>query len=289
MKDAPQRSKAWHAQRVGKVTASSVGAILGNSPDRSRDDVMRAMVREALGAQSEFIGNIATEYGTNNEAGALLEYRIETMHEVDEVGFIPLEDWAGASPDGLVGDDGGVEIKCPFSLRKEGDHKPLAGQPHYYDQVQFTLFVTGREWWNFYQWSPNGTKLELVEPDIDWQADAIPRLRQFHAEYLHEVANNADEHLAPRRAVIDTPEAHRMIAELDELNEQLERAAERKRDLMDNITSMANGKDALFAGRKLTQVERAGSVAYARVVKEHAADVDLEPYRGKASRYWKLT
>jgi len=287
-----QRSPEWFAARRSRITASMVGAILGVAPYMTRADAKRAMVREALGEEREFTGNIATEYGTNNEAGALIDYRLETTHEVEELAFIAKEDWAGASPDGLVGKKGGVEIKCPYGLRKAESPVPfktLADQPHYYAQVQFTLWITGREWWHFFQWCPAGTKLELVKPDTDWQDENLPKLRQFHAEYLYELKNNPDEYRAPKRAVIDTPEAHKMVAELDELNEAIALATERKKDLLDSMVSMAGGKNADFAGRKLTQVSREGSVSFARVVKEHCADVDLEPYRGKASRYWKVS
>lgn len=272
------------------MTASMVGAILGLNPYMTREDAMRAMVRESLGAEREFTGNVATEYGTNNEAGALLEYRIETLHDVEEVGFIPFEDWAGVSPDGLVGEKGGVEIKCPYSLRNEDapEFKPIEDQPHYYAQVQFTLWATGREWWSFYQWAPNGTHHRVIKPDSDWVADNIPRLRQFHAEFLAEL-ENPDDHLAPKRVTIDTPAAHKAMAEWDDIAEQMERLTERKKDLLAEITDMAGGKNALVAGRKVSLVERQGSVAYARVVKDHAADVDLEPYRGKASSYWKVS
>ena len=286
-----QRSPEWFEARKGRVTASLVGAILGLSPYMNRQDAMRVMVREALGAEREFVGNIATKYGTNNEAGALIDYRIETTHEVQEIGFVPLGDWAGVSPDGLVGKDGGVEIKCPFGLRnadKPVPFKSLADQPHYEAQVQFTLYVTGRRWWHFFQWALNGTKLEVVYPDLDWQAQHIPALRQFHAEFLHEVEHNAAEHLAPRRVEIDTPEAHKMAAEWDELREQIANAQERQRDLLDSIVTMAGGKDALFAGRKLTCVERSGAVQWAKVAAKYCPDVDTAPFTGKASRFWRL-
>ena len=286
-----QRSPEWFEARKGRVTASLVGAILGLSPYMNRQDAMRVMVREYLGAEREFVGNIATEYGTNNEAGALIDYRIETTHEVQEIGFVPLGDWAGVSPDGLVGKDGGVEIKCPFGLRnadKPVPFKSLADQPHYEAQVQFTLYVTGRRWWHFFQWALNGTKLEVVYPDLDWQAQHIPALRQFHAEFLHEVEHNAAEHLAPRRVEIDTPEAHKMAAEWDELREQIANAQERQRDLLDAMVSMAGSKDALFAGRKLTCVERSGAVQWAKVAAKYCPDADTAPFTGKASRFWRL-
>lgn len=285
-----QRSPEWFEARKNRITASMVGAILGVAPYMTRDDAMRTMVRESLGAEREFKGNIATKYGTNNEAGALIDYRLETGREVEEVGFIPFEDWAGCSPDGLF-PLGGVEIKCPYGLRKEPKPVPfktLEEQPHYYAQVQFSLFVTGRDFWDFFQWAPNDTSHETVFVDPDWQNENLPKLRQFYAEFLHERDNNPDEYLAPKRVTIDTPEAHKMVAELDELNEQLELAAERKKDLLAAMVVVAGGKDADFAGRKLTNVERKGSVSYAKVVKKHCPDIDLEPFRGKPTSYWQV-
>jgi len=285
-----QRSPEWFEARKGRITASIVGAILGEAPYMSRDEAMRLIVREALGAEREFQGNIATEYGTNNEEGVLIDYRLETGNNVEEASFITFDDWAGASPDGFVGDNDGLEIKCPYGLRNAEapvPFKTLAEQPHYYSQVQFTLFVTGRKHWDFFQWAPNGTALESVRPDQTWLAKNIPILLAFHSEYLVELEDPA-QHLAPKRKTVDTPEAHKMVAELDELNAQIERATERKRDLLDSMVSMADSKDAIFAGRNLTCVERVGSVAYARVVKEHCADLDLNPYRGKPSKYWQV-
>lgn len=284
-----QRSPEWFEARKNRITASNVGAILGNNPYRTRHDAMRDMVREYHGAPREFTGNAATEWGTHNEDGALFDYKMKTTHEVEQVGLITREDWAGASPDGLVGNKGGVEIKCPYGIRIAPcpvPFKPLADQPHYYDQVQFTLWVTKREWWHFFQWTINETKLETVEVDTDWQNENLPRLRQFYAEYLTERDN--PEHLAPRRPSLDTPEAHGMVAEWDALTEQLAALTERKKDLLDSMVSLAGGKDTMFAGRKLTCVEREGAVSYARVVKEHLPDLDLSGYKGKASRFWRL-
>ena len=287
-----QRTPEWFEARKGRVTASMVGAILGLSPYMTREDAMRAMVREALGEEREFKGNVATEYSTSNEEGALIEYRMETLHDIEVVGFVTREDWAGASPDGLIGDKGGVEVKCPYSLRQAEapvPFKSLEEQPQYEAQVQFTLWVTQREWWSFYQWAPNGTSHRVYRPDLDWQADNLPRLRQFHAEFLQELEHNADEYIAPKRVTIDTPEAAKMVAEWDDINEQLGLLADRKKDLLESMVKMAGERDALFGGRKLTVVEREGAVSYARVVKEHLPKVDLEPYRGKPSRYWKVS
>ena len=282
-----QRTEEWFEARKGRITASSVGAILGNAPYATRDDVMRRMVREWVGAPTEFEGNIATEYGTRNEAGALTEYQMETGHSVEAVGFITREDWAGCSPDGLLGDDGGFEIKCPFGKRKDEapEFKQIYDQPHYYDQVQFSLWVTGRDWWHFYQWSPNGTAMELVDASEDWRDENLPKLRQFYAEYLAEREAPAI-HLEPKRPIIDTPEAHRIMGEYQELCEAIELAEARKKELLSDMTAIAMGRDVIFAGRKLTKVEKAGAISYAKAIKELLPGADLEKWRGKASSYW---
>lgn len=282
-----QRTQEWLEARKGRITASSVGAILGNAPYATRDDVMRRMVREWHDAPVEFEGNIATEYGARNEAGALAEYQMETGNRVEAVGFITREDWAGCSPDGLIGDDWGLEIKCPFGLRNDEvpAFKTLAEQPHYYDQIQFSLWVTGCNRWHFYQWSPRGSSLEGVDVSEDWQNERLPRLRQFYAEYLAE-RENPKIHLEPKRQIIDTPEAHRIMAEYDQICEAIDRAEERKKELLADMVRIAGEKNAIFAGRNLTKTEKAGAIAYAKAVKALIPNADLEPYRGKASSYW---
>jgi putative phage-type endonuclease len=282
-----QRTEEWHAARKGRITASSVGAILGHAPYATRDDVMRRMVREWHDAPNEFEGNIATEYGTRNEAGALTEYQMETGNAVEAVGFITREDWAGCSPDGLVSDNYGLEIKCPFGLRKDETpaFKSIFDQPHYFDQVQFSIWVTNRSWWNFYQWSPNGTSMEKVMWSGSWQDQNLPKLRQFYAEYLAEREDPAI-HLEPKRPIIDTPEAHRIVAEYDQICEAIDRAEERKKELLADMVRIADKKDVIFAGRKLTKIEKSGAIAYAKAVKALIPNADLEPYRGKPSSYW---
>ena len=284
-----QRTEEWFEARKGRITASSVGAILGNAPYATRDDVMRRMVREWHGAPTEFEGNIATEYGVRNEAGALTEYQMETGNAVQAVGFVTREDWAGCSPDGFVSDNYGLEIKCPFGLRKDEvpAFKTLEDQPHYYDQIQFSMWVTGRPWWDFYQWSPRGSALEGVKMSIEWQDENLPRLRQFYAEYLAE-REDPEIHLEPKRPIIDTPEARRIMDEYDQLCDAVERAEARKKELMSDMTTIAMNRDVIFAGRKLTKIEKAGAIAYAKAVKELLPNADLEKWRGKASSYWSV-
>lgn len=290
MAEMEQRTPEWYAARKGRVTASIVGAILGHSPNGDRDTVMRQIVRDWHGAEREFSGNIATEYGVTHEEGALVEYRMETGNEVENVGFVTREDWAGCSPDGLIGLVGGLEIKCPFGKRKDAapEFKPLKDQPHYRDQVQFSLWVCERAWWDFYQWAPGGVMLERETPCSAWRSRNLPKLREFYADYLHEREHNAVVHLEPKRVVVDTPEARRLLEEYDDLTEAMDRAKDRRDEVRDAIVALAGGRNASVAGRHVTKVERKGSIAYAKAISVIAPDADLEPYRGKHSWHWRV-
>jgi len=287
MTDPAQRTPEWFESRKGRLTASMSGAALGLAPYQSKDDALRALVRDMNGMESEFYGNVATEYGSANEELARSAYELETGSTVQDAGFVPFDDWTGASPDGYISNDGLIEIKCPFGKRK--DEKPefasIEDQPHYYAQIQIQLFVTGRRWCHFWQWTPHGSKLETVKYDGAWINENLPRLKAF---WWKARESNPKDFEGPKRKVIDTPEAEKLIAEYDELSEAIENASARKKDIVARLVDMAGGKDAKVAGRNLTLVKRAGSVSYAKALKEIAPDADLEPYRGKPSENWQV-
>lgn len=285
-----QRTPEWFAKRVGKVTASRAGAILGLAPYQSRAAVLRAMVREALGAQEEMGDNPALAYGAYNEAGAFIEFQMESGLKCKPAPFLIYEDWLGASPDGYTSDGGLVEIKCPFGKRKEENpvFLPIEEQPHYYAQMQVQMHVARQPHCWFYQWAVNFAKAEKVLYDPDWINENLPALKQFHAEFLDELANNAEEHLAPKRVTIDTIEARKMVEEWDDLNERLEQIAERKKDLLADMVKLSGEKNADLAGRKLTLTKREGAISYAKAVKELAPKADLNKWRGKPSEFWSL-
>ena len=281
-----QRSPEWFKAREGRVTGSSVGAILGLSPFMSADDVMRRMVREYHGADSEFQGNAATQWGTMNEPGACSEYEMETGNTVELCGFYTYEHWLGASPDGLIGSNGLVEFKCPYSMRKgEGRFKTAQEQMHYYAQMQIQLFITNRDYCDFYQWSPSQTKLEVVSRDDQFLKDSLPKLKDFYDAYLLE-CGNPDRYLTPKRAELNAPQ---ILAEYDDAVEAIKLYEERKKELLAKLVEISGGRNASFGTRKLTFVQKAGSVGYATIVKEHLPDLDVEPYRGKPSEYWMLS
>lgn len=286
-----QRSEEWFAARKGLVTGSSVGAILGFDPNRTRDDVMRAMVREAHGATSEFNGNIATQWGVTHEDEAREDFERATNLETYPASFIvhPHEKWIGASPDRFVEDDALLEIKCPFGLRNNEypSFKAAVDQPHYMVQMQVQMYVTERTKCYFWQWTPFGEALEEVAYDPVMIADIMPKLKAFHDQYLVEV-EEPEDHLEEPRITVDTPRAFQMIAEYDDLLTAIEQAEERKKELLAAMVEMSKGRNALFGGRKLTKTERKGSVSYAAAIKVLAPGANLEPWRGKPSSFWGL-
>lgn len=284
-----QRSSEWFAARIGRVTGSAVGAILGLSPYQTRADVLRSMVRAAHGAPSEFTGNAATEWGTYNEAGAIAEFEMETSERVMPAPFVPFDSWLGASPDGYTSDGKLIEVKCPYGIRRDENpiFKPPEEQPHYLAQMQVQMYVTGRESCWFYQWTPYGTSPHIIHRDDEWLNANLPRLRQFHAEYL-DALRDPDDHLSPRRVVIDTPEAAKMVAEWDQLVEAEERAKERRKDLLAEMVALAGQRNAEIGGRKLTLTTKAGSVSYAKALREIAPDADLSKWTGAPSSFWGL-
>ena len=285
-----QYTSTWWAARKGRITGSAVGAILGLSPFMTRDDVLRRMVREFHGADAEFVGNVATEYGTFHEAGARVEYEMETGRKVIECGFFTEGDWLGASPDGLVNDDGLIEIKCPYGQRDKNppEFKSINDQLHYYMQIQIQLYCSRREWCDFFQWSQHGTMLERVYINETVLDQCLPSLKEFHELYLREINNK--KHLEPKRQHIDTPHIAMLLAEYDELGETIDHAQARKKDVLNELVKISNESNSeLCDGRLLTKVDKQGSISYAKALKEIAPDADLEKWRGSPTSFWKLT
>lgn len=284
-----QRSAEWFAARRGRVTGSMVGAILGLDPNCTREEAMRRMVRSYQGLPSEFKGNIATQWGVTHEdeAREAFQYKYET--EVQPASFVvhPTIPWLGASPDGLILDDALIEIKCPFGLRNHEAPVPFKKadeQPHYYAQMQIQMFVTGRYLCYFYQWTPKDDKAYGVIFRRSWIDENLPKLEAFYQEFL----TICDEPLGDTLNVIDTPRALQMVAEYNDLQDAIAQAEERKAELLENIVEMCGGRNSIFGGKKLTKVEKAGSVSYAKAIKELAPNANLEPWRGKPSSYWTL-
>lgn len=285
-----QRTEQWFEQRKGRVTGSVVGAILGLSPFMKREDVMRNMVREYHGYEREFKGNQATEYGTFHEDMAMIDYQLKTEVAIEKTGFHKFSYWLGASPDGFVGFDKLIEIKCPYGQRDKIPpvFKTLEQQPNYYAQVQVQLFVTGMSACDFYQWTPNGDYLETVFYDRKWIEKNLPILKEFYDEYLIEI-ENPEKYLQNKRSQIEKKTISDCVDYYFELKAQIKSLEDISKQVLDQIVFDCNEKNSEINGHKLTKVVKKGAVSYAKVVKELLPDADLTAYTSEQTEYWRLS
>lgn len=155
-----QGSDEWKALRLGKVTASRMADLLAKTKtgySASRANYMAQLIAERLtGTAAESYTNAAMQHGTDTEPEARAAYEFYQSVTVEEVAFVahPSIDQAGCSPDGLVGSDGLVEIKCPNTATHL---ETLLGQsvPGKYEaQMQFQMACTGRQWCDFVSYDP---------------------------------------------------------------------------------------------------------------------------------------
>lgn len=280
-----QRSAAWYESRKGRITASRVGAILGLSEYRSRDDVMRDMVREALGAPSEFTGNEATRYGEAHEADALDAYEQRMGIIIVPCGFVvhPEHAWLGASPDGLVEDDGMVECKCPY--------RAMYTMPslEYRAQMQLQMACTGRQWCDFVIWRDGEPVIvERVWRDPEWFASNQRDLEHFINDYDEIIADpaKAAPYLADKERGDET--WRNVVAEWRDAKRHADESAEREKRVRAELIALAP-QGARGFGVTLTRVETEGRVDYKRAITTMLPDMDLSAYKGKSSISYRIT
>ena len=155
-----QRTDEWFAARIGKVTASRVSDVVAKTKTgyaASRANYMAELVCERLtGRKAESYTNAAMEWGTEQEPHARTAYEARTGLMVTEVGFVdhPRVAASGASPDGLVGDDGLVEIKCPATATHLDFWLDETIPAKYITQMQWQMACTGRAWCDFVSFDP---------------------------------------------------------------------------------------------------------------------------------------
>lgn len=174
--------------RVGRITGSRIATVLGLNKYATRDDLMRDMVREHFGAESEFKPNQATMHGQEHEDDALCIYERETgrlVHGGQALVLHPSVPYLCVTPDGLVGSAGMVEVKCP--LRSMYFH--IDERPDYDAQVRLQLDCTGREWCDFVIWRAGRIWTSRVEHDAGWLPTIRPVLDEFMHDF-HEVIND---------------------------------------------------------------------------------------------------
>lgn len=157
-----QRTAEWFAARCGCLTASRAAAVLARrrdgKPTAAYEAMIDTLICERVTGSCEGIGATpATQWGVDHEDEARKVYEDMTGELVDLVGFIPHPEveYFGASPDGLVGADGLLEIKCPYSSQKHLARVAEGVVPEEYKpQMLVQLLCTGRKWVDFVSYDP---------------------------------------------------------------------------------------------------------------------------------------
>jgi len=154
-----QRTPEWHALRAGKVTASRVADIMAKTKtgtSASRATYMAELMSERLtGKPALKFSSRAMDWGTEYEEEARANYEVASGNLVEGVGFVPhptLE--AGASPDGYIGSDGLIEIKCPNTSTHLDTLMSQEIPPKYVYQIFWQMECTGRTWCDFVSYDP---------------------------------------------------------------------------------------------------------------------------------------
>lgn len=189
-----QGSKEWLELRLGKVTASRITDVLakGKSGEAlSREDYRYELVVQRLtGNPGESFTNAAMEWGTATEPQARIAYEAQADVFVEQVPFVlhPTIEWFGCSPDGLIGDKGLLEIKCPNS--KTHIKYLNAGKPpaKYVPQMQCQMAVTGRQWCDFVSFDPRlPGDLQMFVARLDRDEEYIKSMEAEVVKFLDEV------------------------------------------------------------------------------------------------------
>lgn len=225
--DADQGTDAWRQHRAGSVTGTGFADVLTKLKDPTKESKTRQNYRLQLLAE-RITGQPAPEiyapalaWGKENEDNARMAYEMHMAAQgtpvlVQRVGFQQHKtlDWVGTSPDGLVGDKGMLEIKCPFNsanhlltlilasekfaaalLGEKGDLIPVP--PEHIPQIQGNLWVLERDWCDFTSFDPRVPEhLQLYVHRVYRDAVYIAKLEEAVKQFLDEVDANASVLLA---------------------------------------------------------------------------------------------
>lgn len=195
MADIIQGSPEWFQVRCGKVTASRVADLIAKTKTgwgASRANYMAELIAERLtGASAPSFTNAAMQWGTEQEPEARAAYEFRTDSEVVPVGFVihPRVADAGASPDGLVGSDGLIEIKCPNTATHIETILGQAVPAKYVTQMQFQMACTGRQWCDFVSFDPRMPEaMRYFQKRVERDDKLIAGLESDVSEFLDELA-----------------------------------------------------------------------------------------------------
>ena len=190
-----QRSDEWFAARCGKVTASALYKVMAKTKTgwgADRTNYAAQLVTERLtGRPADSFTNSAMQWGIDTEAQARMAYAFHADENPVEIGFLdhPRIAWSGASPDGLVGLNGMIEIKCPNTATHIAT---LDGAPidrKYLYQMQWQMACAEREWCDFVSFDPRlPPAMQMHTRRVERDDELLGELETAVTEFLAEVA-----------------------------------------------------------------------------------------------------
>jgi len=191
-----QQTNEWFTARLGKVTASRVADVIAKTKtgySTSRDNYMAQLICERLtGQKGESFTNAAMEWGTQTEPLARSAYENARSLLVKEVGFInhPRIEMSGASPDGLVADDGLVEIKCPNTATHIDTLLSGKVPTKYITQMQWQMLCCQRKWCDFVSFDNRLPEhLQLFVQEVEFDPEYAAMLEKEVVLFLTELDN----------------------------------------------------------------------------------------------------
>ena len=189
-----QKSEEWFQARLGKVTASRVADVIAKTKSgysASRDNYMAQLICERLtGQKGESFTNSAMQHGTETEPLARSAYENLRNLMVEEVGFVPhprIRD-SGASPDGLVGLFGMLEIKCPNTATHIDTLLTQTVPSKYITQMQWQMACCERQWCEFVSFDPRLPQdLQLFVKRVEFNQTYVAMLEEEVINFLEEL------------------------------------------------------------------------------------------------------
>jgi len=202
--DIDQKTEQWQALRLGRITGSIMHKFITKNRkgdgfgETALNAIYELMAQRLTGIDEspDLSNNQHIQRGHELEQRAIAEYEIETFNTVKQVGFIEIDDLVGGSPDGLVGDDGLIEVKCKnnaYHLRSIIDARNGIIDKAHVIQMQFLMMITGRKWCDYVIYNENFLNsgeyknLEIFRVEFDDSiAENIKTTIDFVKKILHD-------------------------------------------------------------------------------------------------------
>ena len=202
-----QRSQEWFQMRKGRITSSEIHKIMGGKSINDLTDTAKTYllekVSETYGGFAQLAQGAALEWGTELESLAVDKYSERTGFQVDKASFIPVGDYFGGSPDGLVPPEGIIEVKCPYNssnhfkhglIKTPEDFKKIAS--NYYYQCLSNMICAEAQWCDFISFDPR------VDPEYEMFVFRFNR-DEKEAEYVVEKVKVAANYIKDLKEKIE--------------------------------------------------------------------------------------